>query len=142
MIRGTLRHFIGKRQAAALVGALMGEENEHFKKLLQDLKATIETMPKTYETDGMGDKAPVTLHYFLGGSDWWIIEKDMKEEQLQAFGYVCLNGWKDFAELGYISIEELITVGAELDLHWIVKTIGEIKKELHGIEELKESCTG
>lgn len=131
MIRGTLRHFIGKRQADALVSALMGEEKEHFKKILQDLKATIENMPKTYETDGMGDNAPITLHYFLGGSDWWIIEKDMEEEQLQAFGYVCLNGWKDCAELGYISIEELIMVGAELDLHFTVKTIGEIKKELH-----------
>ncbi len=91
---------------------------------------TITTMPKTYETDGQGDKALVFLHYFSSGSDWWITERDCEEDQLQAFGLVCLNGDREMAELGYIDIEELGREGVELDLYWQVKPLSEVKREL------------
>ncbi|MBL0011067.1 MAG: DUF2958 domain-containing protein [Nitrosomonas sp.] len=81
-------------------------------------------MPKTYGQDGMGDKAIAYLHYFSGGSDWYITEKDMEDEQLQAFGLANLG---QGGELGYISIQELIDAGVEIDLYWTPKTIGQIK---------------
>ena len=86
--------------------------------LLNELKDKILNMPKPYETTEQGMDALFCLHYFQGGSDWYIVEKDSSEEQLQAFGYACLNGDKINAEMGYINIEELIKYNVELDLYW------------------------
>ena len=99
--------------------------------MMVDLEKTINEMPKSYETDGQGGEAKVVLHYFKDGSDWWIIEKDLEPEQHQAFGFACLNGDVECAELGYISIAELIKYGVELDLYWTPKTLKEIKAELN-----------
>lgn len=132
-----LRKFIGHEQSYAIRTASKGEEGEYFKKMMADLEQTIATMPKSYETDGQGDQAMAILHYFKNGSDWYIIEKDAgspddKEQgvQAQAFGFACLNGDSQNAELGYISISELIKYGVELDLYWTPKTIGAIKESL------------
>jgi len=124
-----LKQFIGLSELRAIKENTRGEEGEFFRKMISDLKTTIADMPKTYETEGMGDDAPVTLHYFLGGSDWWIIEKDMLDEQLQAFGFACLNGDKQNAELGYISIVDIIKYGGELDLYYKPEKIGDLKKK-------------
>ena len=114
----TLIHFIGISQLCALQSCLDGEERQFFLSLLNELKDKISNMPKPYETTELGMDAPVCLHYFQGGSDWYIVEKDSSEEQLQAFGYACLNGDKINAEMGYINIEELIKYDVELDLYW------------------------
>ena len=114
----TLIHFIGTSQLCALQSSLTGEERQYFLSLLNELKDKILKMPKPYETTEQGMDAPVSLHYFQGGSDWYIVEKDSSEEQLQAFGYACLNGDKINAEMGYINIEELIKCDVELDLYW------------------------
>jgi hypothetical protein len=123
-----LKKYINPLQYATIADCLRGEEKEHFKEIISDLKITLENMPVTYETDGQGDKAIAHLHYFYGGYDWYITELDTdhKEEQYQAFGLVST----DCLELGYISINELISNKIELDLYWTPKTIGEIKKEL------------
>ena len=66
------------------------------------------------------------LHYFIGGCDWWIVEKDSDPDhagQVQAFGIADLGMG---AELGYISIPELLENGAETDLYFKAKTIGDI----------------
>lgn len=123
-----LNRFISNGQLSVISQqARQGEEREYFKNMILKLKETIENMPKTYETDGQGNEAMATLHYFNGSSDWYIIEKDIEEEQLQAFGFTCLNGDKQNAELGYISIEELIKYGVELDLYYTPEKIGDIK---------------
>ncbi len=124
-----LKQFISLSELRAIKENTRGEEGEFFRKMISDLKATIANMPKTYETEGMGDDAMVSLHYFLGSSDWYIIEKDSEDEQLQAFGFACLNGDKQNAELGYISIEELIENGVELDLYYKPEKIGDLKKK-------------
>jgi hypothetical protein len=123
-----LNRFIGRGQLLAIKEACRGEEGKYFRAMITDWAETIARMPKTYETDGQGDEAPVTLHYFLGGSDWYIIEKDQEAEQIQAFGFACLNGDIHNAESGYISIEELIKYGVELDLYYKPETIGEVVK--------------
>jgi len=114
----TLVHFIGASQLCALQSCLNGEERQYFLSLLKDLENRILHMPNPYETTEQGIAAPVSLHYFKGGSDWYIVEKDSSEEQLQAFGYACLNGDKINAEMGYINIDELIKSDVELDLYW------------------------
>ncbi len=126
-----LAPFLSVSQRQALRASLSGEEGQYFIDLLVDLQRHIATMPKTYDQDDKGDEAQVFLHYFAGGSDWYITEKDMEGNGTQqAFGYAILNGDTAFAELGYISIEELVTVAkAELDLNWSVKSLGAVKVE-------------
>lgn len=102
--------------------------------LISDMYKAVTTMPKTYEQDGKGDEAIVYLHYFNGGSDWYITENDKEMPPKQAFGYVVLNGDTQNAELGYISITELVQNGVELDLHFEPKTLKEIKGSDKDIE--------
>lgn len=122
---GFFRHWMGHAQRRVLCLALQGEEGVHFAELLTTLKAHIEAMPKTYETEDIPTEDKVLhLHYFRGGVDAWIVEKDMGDgsddlRQHQAYGKQGLfgGGWDD-AEWGYISIQELIDNDVELDLHW------------------------
>ena len=132
-----LNHYIGGSQLQVIRAACKGEEGGYFRQMISALEKRITAMPKTYDTDGMGDAAPVTLHYFNGSSDWWIIERDagdaddeIPDLQSQAFGFTCINGDKRNAELGYISIEELIRLGVEIDLYFTPKTLGETKEKL------------
>lgn len=81
-------------------------------------------MPTTYETDGQGGDAIVWLHYFTPSGDWYITERDMEREQLQAFGKADLFG--DGGEIGYINLVELLECGAELDLHWSPEALKDI----------------
>lgn len=122
-----IRPFLSRMQLAVMVDACRGEEKEFFMQKLVDLVQQIDTMPKTYEQDGMGDKAIAHLHYFLGGSDWFITEKDMDGGIKQAFGYAILNDDDECAVLGYISIEEITRCGAELDLHFTPCSLAEVK---------------
>ena len=120
-----LRKFISESQIQTMAAGAQGEEREYFIDAMLELRDTFNTMPKTYEQDGKGNEAVVYLHYFRGGMDWYITEKDMGDEQIQAFGLADLG--MGFPELGYISIEELVENGIELDLHWTQKTLAEVK---------------
>lgn len=123
-----MKKFMGYSQRAALGEMSYSHDRAERQALYQKLEEqaeTIETMPETYQTDGQGDEAIASLHYFIGGMDWYIIEKDMLPQQLQAFGLANLGYG---GELGYINIEEIVKHGAELDLYWTPKTIKEIKK--------------
>lgn len=129
---GFFTHWMPGSQLKALLAVIDGEEGAHFVKLLSDLRTRIEGMPKTYETDGQGDDAKAHLHYFLGSVDAWVTEKDAgvpgdpDQRQHQAFGKVSLTGNKSDAELGYISIQELIDNDVELDLYWDPKALKDI----------------
>lgn len=121
------RPFISRAQFSVMEDACRGEEKEFFMQKFIDLAQLINTMPKTYEQDGKGDQATAHLHYFLNSSDWYITEKDMGGGIQQAFGYAVLNGDDECAEIGYISIAELIQFGAVLDLHFTPCSLAEIK---------------
>jgi hypothetical protein len=121
-----VRDFISPAQLNAMANGVRSEERSHFVAKFEELPNTISTMAKTYEQDGKGDDAIVYLHYFLGGADWFITEKDMEDEQYQAFGLADL--FNDGGELGYISIVELVQNGVELDLFWTPKTLREVKE--------------
>lgn len=109
----TLRRFVSPAQLETMADLARGEEGDWWKAQMNEMASRIATMPKTYEQDGPGDKTIAYLHYFSGGADWYITEKDMDDEQLQAFGYADLGYG---GELGYISIEELVRNGIELDM--------------------------
>lgn len=122
-----LREFLPPFQREIILECCEGEEGEWFISKITELNNTVATMPATYQTDGQGMQAIAHLHYFAPGCDWYITEKDMGSEeepgQHQAFGLADLGCG---GELGYISISEITSVGAELDLHWTPKTLEEI----------------
>lgn len=122
-----LKDFIGPQQARVIRHYMMGEEGEHFAEKALELSLLVETIPKIGETDGAGDAAVIQLHYFTAGADWWITEIGKDGE---AFGYVCIAGMEDCAELGYISLPEVFENGAEIDLYWCCKTLSEIKAKI------------
>lgn len=74
---------------------------------------------------------------YIGGSvDAWIVERDVGDSkyqaeidpQHQAFGPITLRGESiGESEWGYISIQELIDNGVELDLYWTPKPVREVK---------------
>ena len=121
----TLQNFIGKQQLVAIGEAVAGDEAPFFADKLEEIYTIVTTMPKTYETEG--NKNPLAyLHYFLNGFDWYIFERDMENEQLQAFGWSNLNDDLN-AELGYISIKEILKNSGELDLHFEPATLSNIR---------------
>ena len=127
----TLRGFIGSGQLQAIGDACRGEEKQFFFDKMVALSDLVSTMPQTYQQDGLGDQAIVSLHYFSGGCDWYITERDSDpdgEGQIQAFGYANLGDDQN-AELGYISIVELIGAGVELDLYFTPQTLGAVKSK-------------
>lgn len=122
-IPDSVKTFMPEMQQKAIVGS-----NEHWE-VIERLEALIKAIPESYETDGLPNSEKICmLHYFHGQSDWYIIEKDKEKKQLQAFGFVVLNGdWMN-AELGYISIDELKETGAiELDFYFQPTPLSEIK---------------
>lgn len=123
----TLRGFMGRSQVTVLRSACYGEERQFFYDKLAELAALIAAMPKTYEQDGKGDDATVTLHYFHGSSDWYITEKDADGGTSQAFGYAILNGDDQNAELGYIDIGELVANGVELDFYFKPRRLADVR---------------
>lgn len=127
---GRLHDFIGAGQRAAILAGLRGEERAAFAEIVRDMCARLDAAPTTYETDGQGYAATAFLHYFIGGCDWWILELDRGADgdtpadfQRQAFGITSL-GFEP--EMGYISISEVLAIGAELDLHFAPRTVREI----------------
>ena len=120
-----LRGFVPTAQLNVIGTMCRGEEGDFFRGKLIEYAKRVRDMPQTYEQDGKGDDAVAFLHYFSGGCDWFITEKDMESEQQQAFGLADLGYG---SELGYISLVELCAIASvELDLHWTPKTLAKVK---------------
>lgn len=124
-----VRPFLSRNQLAFMLEGCRGEEHAFFLTVFTSLSERIAAMPQTYEQDGLGLQATVWLHYFLNGSDWYISEKDGEGGVLQAYGYAILNGDEEWAEMGYISIEEITRHGAQLNLHFKPCTLATVKAE-------------
>lgn len=132
VVSAKLDQFICPNQLKTMVSLCRGEEGQFFINKIIEISGIINGMAKTYEQDGKGDDAIVSLHYFKGNGDWYITEKDVETEdepgQHQAFG---IAGIGYGAEMGYISIVELLENGVELDLHFKPCTVGELKTKLN-----------
>lgn len=115
-------NFMSKSQKAAVYEILSGDERQFAIDIIAEIHSIVNTMPKTYETE-RGKDSIVYLHYFRGNMDAYITERDMEEEQLQAFGYIDMGSSSD---LDYISIEDLIKADFELDLFWEEKPLSEV----------------
>ena len=126
-----LKDYLSQPQYEWLKKLSTKSQEENFANLvIEDVAKTIKQTPDIYEQDGKGFDARVYLHYFRGGSDWFITELD--KENKTAFGYTILNNDYEMAELGYFSIEELVENNIELDLFWTQKTLKEAIKDKKG----------
>jgi hypothetical protein len=135
-----LRKFISVSQHNALSEMMVGEENQAALEIIEKLAGLIEKMPHTYQTEEeKADEHIVYLHYFRGGSDWYVIEKDKEPVQYQAFGYAILNGDTINAEWGYINIVELIQNNVELDFYFEPIKFGELLNKWQAKEEQRET---
>ncbi len=119
-------------QRFALKELIKGEEGAFFVERLVAIKKRIEQMHQTYGQSGAED--PVAhLKYFGGPVTAYITEKDKGEngdwtadvDQMQAFGQICIL--PNYPELGYVSIQELIENGIELDLHFEPTALSALK---------------
>ena len=132
--------FIGETQFRCVKNLILkSEEKQFFIDKISELKKRIDEMPKTYEQDGKGKRATAYLHYFVGGCDWYITEKDIdpnKEGQLQAFGVTNLGHGP---EIGYINLFDVGRANAELDFHFKPTILAEIDKAAWQINNLADN---
>jgi len=103
------------------------KQNDDFVKIYNQIKST----PKMREQENKGDEAIVYLHYFKGGSDFYLTELDT--ETLQGFGIGALSG--NYPEMTYIDVNELVENVFELDLYFTPTKLSVIKNKLNGIDE-------
>lgn len=109
----TLRPFLSQSQLGAILEGLSGEEAAYFEGKISEFADLISNMPATYQQNGKDKDAVAYLHYFIGGQDYWVTEKDMDGDgTLQAFG---LSSHGQTAKLGYISIAYLTGHHEEFD---------------------------
>ena len=93
-------------------------------------EAELRRLPALYATENVPwQEKVVREHFFLGGSDWFLVEYG--EEERIFFGFVVLNGDLANAEWGYISFLELRSLnvrGLEIDrdLYWTPQPAGSI----------------
>ncbi|MBF0540451.1 MAG: DUF2958 domain-containing protein [Nitrospirae bacterium] len=90
-------------------------------------------IPALYSTEEVALKGKkIYMHFFIGGSDWYIAEYDEKNGLF--FGYAILNNDLEMGEWGYFSFQELkdIKVGGWLevdrDKYWEVCNASEVEK--------------
>ena len=121
--------FIGVNQISAMLEICDSEEAQFMIDKVAEMVDIIEKCPVTYQQEEVED--PICyLHYFKGGCDFFIYEKDKGNgeevpEQTQAFGSADLGYG---SELGYISIVELLQNNVELDLYFTPKPLSECLK--------------
>jgi hypothetical protein len=121
-----LARYMGWPQWSSLE-ALMhgGDESAFFQELATTLSRGITDMP---EVGSQNEAETVYLHYFLGSSDVWVLEKDAAAGVERVFAFSLLNGDARMAELGYLDLSQLILTGFELDFHFSPKPLAEVRE--------------
>ena len=107
IVNDVLRNFVTKSQLAA-------SQSSELDQVVKDVYLQIMSTPL------VGDEVEETkfhLHYFNPNSDMYIAEVDYGTGQ-QDYGYAILNGDLQNAEFGYLSINELLKAGFELDYYF------------------------
>jgi predicted RNA-binding Zn-ribbon protein involved in translation (DUF1610 family) len=94
--------------------------------------AQLATIPQLYKTEDIPLKQKlIHLHFFIGGSDWYVMEFDGKDT---FWGFVILNGDYEMAEFGYINFDELKSIRVngwqeiDYDMHWQIRTANQVKE--------------
>ena len=84
-------------------------------------------IPALYSQEAVKDPI-VFIKLNIMNSFWLITELDHDKEL--GFGFCCLNGDIEMAELGYVSLEEIEDTGYEIGIEEMEKSLSQVKKEL------------
>lgn len=117
-------------QLSVVLAGMRGEEGRWFAELIVKLADRVSRMPLPRQSSAAGAVPTAAIRYFLGASEWYIVEKDIGPEQRQCFGYAVLGGDLTNAEYGYISVQELASLHVEMDFHFTPAPIRTIVDEL------------
>jgi hypothetical protein len=131
-----LKKFMPKIQQATVLG------NEELTEVIQRLNKEVNAIPVLYATEkeynkqkkindslSFNDFAIAKAHFFIGGTDWYVLEWDGSDS---IWGYCILNGDYQNAEYGYASLSEMFSIrvkkiwGVELDFYFTPKSMSEI----------------
>ena len=100
-------------------------------------KEVEKSLPKLYSREKVKDPM-VNVKFFCpwGSATWWVIEGEWEKhtdgDDYMMFGLCMLFG-PDEAELGYISLNELLSIkgpfglGIERDMYWTPTTLSNVK---------------
>ena len=84
-------------------------------------------IPALYSKKNMKDPI-VYIKLNIMNSFWLITELEIDKEL--GFGWCCLGGDIQMAELGYVSLEEIEATGYEVGIEEMEKPLSQVKKEL------------
>lgn len=118
--------YLSPAQLQTLHFNLHGQEGVFFAGKIAEYAKRITEMPGPYGQENKGENAICYLHYFRGGCDWFITEKDESPQGQQAFGLAHITE----TEMGYISIPELVRNGVELDLYFTPCSLAEARRRI------------
>jgi hypothetical protein len=99
---------------------MMRENPKVYADEINRMNEIVAKIPRLYETD---DKPvhPLSLHYFVGGCDWYIAEWDRQDS---FFGYAILNGDYDNSEWGYINRPEILDLEFPQEGDYLISPCG------------------
>ena len=92
----------------------------------------LEKLPRLYETENIPLKEKmIHLHFFISGSDWWIVEFCPIDRLF--WGFVMLGQDEMNAEWGLINFDELCQLKVsylevDRDLHWTPRRAVEVEQ--------------
>lgn len=123
-----VRKIMPNFQQEAIVGS------EEHGDILEQLSLNATLAKKQYKDPYKSDEHKIALHYFYGGSDWYVTGWDGDDT---LYGYAILNGDKQMAEWGYSSLAEMTSLrnkmggGVELDFFWTpIPTTKEVERNV------------
>ena len=119
-----LRPWLSKAQMYFFTMNLVGEEGGYYADKAVELRALIESVPALYHYEDSGEPAMARLHYFRGGTDFYLAETEGASGA--SYGFGVLGGDYLNAELGYSRAIDLASVGLELDFHYKPEPLADI----------------
>ena len=120
--------FMARNQAQSLLEMLDDQEAPRYAAKIVELSETIKAMPLTHDQAGAGYEAVAHLHYFSGATHCYVFEKDFMGGVQNATALTVVRGDLERAEIGFVSIAEMVERGLGLDLDFTPCTLGAICK--------------
>ena len=115
----------GYQRAELLANLRQGPDNLYLH-VLARLTDRWDQTPTTAQMHGATRSAIVRWHFTHGAADYWIIAKDPDSSQSHAYGLASISYVHAVPEPGYISLPDILTNGAQLDIYWTPVTVAEI----------------
>ena len=115
----------GYQRAELLANLRQGPDNLYLH-VLARLADRWDQTPTTAQMHGPARGAIAHWHFTKGASDYWIIAKDTGASQSHAYGLASISYVHAVPEPGYISLPDILSQDAQLDLFFEPLTVAEI----------------